>query len=162
MTRRDMHFDKISSTISIPFSLSFNVHIDNDKPIRVNASYRPLSLEKLLKLDYFVHIKPEILKQGRVCSFDGKSLLNNDNNDGSKSELSNNDDASDSDVESKNNNNIISREIPIPLFAPCSGDRLTNDITSPWTIRLNDVIDSPFVLLQSNIWPGAFAFVKNR
>jgi hypothetical protein len=129
----------------------------------MNALYRPLSLEKLSKLDYFVHIKPEILKQGRVCFFDGKSLLSNENN-GSQSDVSNNDGddyASDSDVSNKNNNNIISLEMPIPLFAPCSGDRLTNDITSPWTIRLNDVFD-PLVLLQSNVWPGAFAFVKER
>lgn len=134
--------------------LSFNVlKTDNDKPIKLNASYRPLSLEKLSKLDYFAHIKPEILKQGRVCFFDGKSLLNNDEDE--------DDNESDSDVSNKYNNNIISPEMPIPLFAPCSGDRLTNDETSPWTIRLNDVVDS-FVLLQSNVWPGAFAFVKDR
>lgn len=160
-----MHFDKKSLLLSIsfPFPL-YNVQADNDKPIKMNATYRPLSLEKLSKLDYFVHIKPEILKQGRVCFFDGKSLLNNDIN-GSQSDVSNNDGddyASDSDVSNKNNNNIISPEMPIPLFAPCSGDRLTNDITSPWTIRLNDVVDSPFVLMQSNVWPGAFAFVKDR
>lgn len=131
----------------------------------MNAFYRPLSLEKLFKLDFFVHIKPEILKQGRVCFFDGRSLLNNDNNDGSHSETSNNDgddDDGDSDVEKENNNNVMRQEMPIPLFAPCSDDRLTNDIVSPWTIRLNDVVDSPLVLLQSNVWPGAFAFAKDR
>ena len=54
-------------------------------------------------------------------------------------------------------------EMPVPLFTSCSGDRLTNDIISPWTIRLSDVIvESPLVLLQSNIWSGAFSFVKDR
>lgn len=141
--------------------LFFNA-IDNDKPITVNASYRPLSREKLLKLDNFVHVKPEILKQGRVCFFDGKSLLNNG---GSQSDVSNNDgddDVSGSDVSNEANNNIISPEMPVPLFAPCSRDRLTNDIASPWTIRVNDVVDSSLVLLKSNVWPGAYAFAVDR
>lgn len=59
--------------------------------------------------------------------------------------------------------NKMCPEMPVPLFALCSGDRLTNDIISSWTIRLSDAVESsPLVLLQSNIWPGAFTFVKDR
>lgn len=167
MTQRDMHFDEVSLSFyyqSLSYFI-FNVQIDNDKPIRVNAAYRPLSHEKLSQLDNFVHIKPEILKQGRVCFFDGKSLLINDNNAGSQSDMSNNDgddDAVESDVNVKNNNNVLSPEMPNPLFASCSGDQMTNDFTTAWTIRLNDSVDSPLVLLESNVWPGAFTFATDR
>lgn len=137
---------------------------DNDKPITMNASYRPLSLEKLLLLDSFVHIKPEILRQGRVCYFDGKSLL-----ESRASGMSNSDsDGEESDLEAINNdrvsNKFITPEVPVPLFASCSNDRWTNDNkTPPWTIQLSDVVeDAPFVLLQSNVWPGAFSFAKER
>lgn len=132
---------------------------DNDKPITANASYRPLSMDKLLKLDNFVHIKPEILRQGRVCYFDGKSLLGV----GSTSDMSNSD-GGESDMDAINNDSIITPEVPIPLFTSCSNDRWTNDKTPPWTIQLSDVIEdaAPLVLLQSNIWPGAFSFVKER
>ncbi|XP_070507908.1 radial spoke head protein 6 homolog A [Chironomus tepperi] len=137
---------------------------NNDKPIKVNASYHPLSLDKLSKLDYWMHIKPEILKQGRVCYFDGRLLMENQPNDNDDV----NDEASIADDDDDENVTEITKieirpEMPVPLFTTCSGDRLTNDIISPWTIRLSDVIvESPLVLLQSNIWSGAFAFAKDR
>lgn len=104
-----------------------------------------------------MHIKPEILKQGRVCFFNGKSLFNNNIND-------NDEEDEDDDSESFNKNLITIPEVPIPLFASCSNDQF--DEISPWTVRQYDVLDDnndfPFVLLKSNIWPGAFAFVKER
>ncbi|KAG5684156.1 hypothetical protein PVAND_013397 [Polypedilum vanderplanki] len=135
---------------------------NNDKPIKVNDSYIPLSIEKLLKLDYWQHIKPEILKQGRVSYFDGQILAkyHNSINDEDEDDGSMDDDEENSIPDVKHND--LFPEMPVPLFASCSGDRLTNDIISPWTIRLNDVLESPLVLLQSNIWPGAFSFVKER
>ncbi|CAG9803440.1 unnamed protein product [Chironomus riparius] len=136
---------------------------NNDKPIRVNASYHPLPLDKLLKLDHWMHIKPEILKQGRVCYFDGRLLINNQVND-NDDESSIDDDNDDDDENVTEITNIEMRpEMLVPLFTSCSGDRLTNDIISPWTIRLSDAfVESPLVLLQSNIWSGAFTFVKDR
>lgn len=149
------------------FSLALSLFFaDNDKPIKVNASYHPLSLDKLLKLDYWMHIKPEILKQGRVCYFDGRILMKNQPNDNNdvNDESSIDDDNDDDDENVTEITNIEMRpEMPVPLFTSCSGDRLTNDIISSWTIRLSDVIvESPLVLLQSNIWSGAFTFVKDR
>jgi hypothetical protein len=149
-----------SSIPSLTLSLLF---ADNDKAIRVNESYRPLSIEKLSKLDYWQHIKPEILEQGRVCFFDGRLLakFHSDSNE----EDDDDDDEDDEESQPDAAHNKPCTEMPAPLFASCSGDRLTNDATiSPWTIRLSDVVDSlspPLVLLQSNIWPGAFAFVKD-
>lgn len=143
----------------------FSLQTDNDKPIRVNASYRPLSAAKLSKLDYFVHIKAEILRQGRVCYFDGKSLLKSESASDMSSDEGND---GDEDEETANNNKFITPEAPIPLFTSCSNDRwpscdANTTKTSPWTIRMNDVVDnSPFILLQSHIWPGAFSFVKDR
>lgn len=126
-----------------------------------------MSIDELLKLDYWVHIKPEILKQGRVCYFDGSILAKNhvDNNDESSIDLDDGDDDDDDPKEHKlDTMNIkMNQETGVPLFTSCSSDRLTNDIISPWTISLNDVIvESPLVLLQSNIWSGAFTFVKDR
>lgn len=137
---------------------------DNDKPIKVNASYRPLPLDKLLKLDHWMHIKPEILKQGRVCYFDGRILMKNQPNDIDDANDDSSIDGDDDDENVTEITNIEMRpEMPVPLFTSCSGDRLTNDIISPWTIRLSDVIvESPLVLLQSNIWSGAFTFIKDR
>jgi Radial spokehead-like protein len=134
---------------------------DNDKPIKVNASYRPLSKDKLLKLHYWEHIKPDILKQGRVRYFDGRSLLRkgqDDDNDFESDIVSKDSEGSEAEVA----NNETNQDVPVPLFASCSGDRLTNDSISPWTIRLSDVLETPLVLLQSNIWPGAFAMTVNR
>lgn len=148
--------DKSFPYINFPFSST----IDNDKPIVVNAAYSAWPTSKLLQLDYWEHHKPEILKQGRVGYFDGSVLNKSDEDDES--------DAS-SDLEQEDGdgteapNNKTKPEIPIPLFACLSGDRLTNDAMSisPWTIRLSDVVET-LVSAQSHVWPGAFAFVKDR
>jgi hypothetical protein len=141
---------------TLHFHPTFSSNAENDKPIEVNIGYRPLPISKLTKLDYWEHFKAEILLQGRSTYFEfDPSVLNNikaDDDDDSSSE------GDETDV----TNNDIKPEIPIPLFAACSGDRLTNDVISPWTIRLSDVLQTPLVLLQSNIWPGSFTFVKNR
>lgn len=108
-----------------------------------------------MKLDYWTHHKPEILKQGRVSFFDG-SVLNKNDNDTDTSF-----DSGDEDFETEEANNGSNPENPIPLFASCSGDRLTNDSMSSWTIRLSDVLQT-LVLLESRTWPGAFAFAKDR
>jgi Radial spokehead-like protein len=134
---------------------------DNDKPITPNGSYRPWSVGKLLKLDYWEHHKPEILKQGRVSHFDG-SILNKSSYDDVEDGISDvSSEESSGRDESETANNESKPEIPIPLFASCSGDRLTNDAISPWTIRLSDVVET-LVSVQNHVWPGAFAFVKDR
>lgn len=81
----------------------------------------------------------------------------NENDD--ESEVSS--DVSEEEDEAETSNNEGEPEIPIPLFASCSGDRLTNDAMSPWTIRLSDVCET-LVSVKSLAWPGAFAFVKDR
>lgn len=115
-------------------------------------------MNKLLKLDNWVHHKPEILKQGRVAYFDGR-LLNNEQGMAESEEGSDvSDDEDETDV---TNNNESKPEIPIPLFRSCSGDQLINDGMSPWTIRLSDASET-LVAIQSHVWPGAFAFIKDR
>lgn len=129
---------------------------DNDKPIKENERYRPWPVSKSQQLDYWEHHKPEILKQGRVAYFDG-SLLNDDlEDDDGLTDVSD-----EEDEEAEATNNDTKPEIPIPLFASCSGDQLINDGMSPWTIRLSDVSET-LVFAQSHVWPGAFAFVKDR
>lgn len=95
------------------------------------------------------------MRQGRVCYFDGTLLGENDNQSDASSDASNEED------ETEAANNETKPETPIPLFASCSGDRLTNDAMSPWTIRLSDVVET-LVSVQSRVWHGAFAFVKDR
>jgi radial spoke head protein 4/6 len=82
----------------------------------------------------------------------------------SVSDMSSDEEEENDEEETTNNKNIITPEAPIPMFTSCSNDRWpSSDIASPWTIRLNDVVDnSPFVVLQSHIWPGAFSFIKER
>lgn len=149
VTRTYLNFEKVLklsefSSSSVP---------DNDKPITESESYRPWSLSKLMKLDYWEHHKPEILKQGRVSFLDG-GVMNKNDDEGDTSS-----DGSDEEDETEAPNNGMIPEIPIPLFASCSGDLLTNDSMSPWTIRLSDVVET-LVLVQSHVWPGAFAFAK--
>lgn len=138
--------------------MSFNFLIylisDNDNQIDVNESYRPWEIEKLLKLDFWQHHRPEILEQGRVVFFNGIVLIEDDDGES----LS---DTSADEEDSEEPNNDTKPETPIPLFASCSGDRLTNDVMSPWTIRLSDAVET-LILVQSHVWPGAYAFVKNR
>lgn len=102
-----------------------------------------------MKLDYWEHVRPEILKQGRVSYFDGNILKDEEEDD--KSEISS--------IE-ENETQATSNEVPIPLFASCSGDRLIDEETFPWKIRLSDV-DEKLVLVQSHAWPGSFAFSKD-
>ena len=132
---------------------SFSLFSDNDKPIKLNASYHSLPIANLLKLDYWEHVKPEILKQGRVIYFDGNKLRNfvDDDDDDKISEIS----SEKSDMHSNRG------EVPVPLFASCSGDRLISDEMKPWSIQLSD-IDDKLVLVQSLNWPGAYSFVKEK
>lgn len=128
-------------------------NLENDRPIIENASYHPLPLDKLSKLDYWHHHKPEILKQGRVTYFDPNMLHDDNESEGGFSE----------EDETEAANNEMKPEMkPVPLFASCSGDRLTNDVPlSPWTITSTSS-PTTLVMVRSNIWPGAFAFVKDR
>lgn len=112
-------------------------------------------MARLLDLDYWEHYKAEILKQGRVAYIDGSVLNENIDDIDAPSILS--DDEDEADVP----NDETTPEIPIPLFASCSGDQLINDAMSPWTIRLSDVSET-LVSVQSRAWPGAYAFVKER
>lgn len=82
--------------------------------------------------------------------FDGRSLLNVGDSESDAS--------SDDEDGSEVANNEAGPEMPIPLFASCSGDRLTNDGDLPWKVMSTDAI----VVLQSRVWPGAFAFAKER
>lgn len=106
-----------------------------------------------MDLDYWEHYKAEILKQGRVVYIDGSAL--SENIDDTPSDLSDDEDETDAPDEE------TTPEVPIPLFASCSGDRMLNNDMSPWTIRLSDVLET-LVWAQSRVWPGAFAFVKDR
>jgi hypothetical protein len=171
--RKQIPFTNPSSSSTLPICFNFSnftllslSFVDNDKAIKVNESYRPLSIEKLSKLDYWQHIRPEILKQGRIRYFDGRLLAKFHNNNNEEEEgAEDDDDEEDASIDGRSPDgahNEANPEMPAPLFTSCSGDRLTNDIISPWTIRLNDVVESPLVLLQSNIWPGAYALSTAR
>lgn len=116
-------------------------------------SYRPWNAAKLLDLDYWEHYKAEILKQGRVAYIDG-SVLDIDDTDAPSI-------LSDDEEEADAPDDETTPEVPVPLFASCSGDRMINDDMSPWTIRLSDVLET-LVSAQSRVWPGAFAFAKDR
>lgn len=96
-------------------------------------------------------MRPEILKQGRVTYFDG-SILNHDSEEDDKSDVS---------LDDGNETQAISKEVPIPLFASCSGDRKISEEMAAWTIRSSD-IDEKLLLAQSHVWPGSFVFVKDR
>lgn len=115
--------------------------------------YRPWPVEKLLKLYYWEHFRPEILKQGRVKYFDGNNLNSDEDGDvGSWSEVSS---------EKGDGNHSDQAENPVDLFAACSGDRLITVEMGPWALKLSDV-DEKLVLAQSRLWPGAFAFAKEK
>ncbi|CRL02367.1 CLUMA_CG015204, isoform A [Clunio marinus] len=140
---------------------------NNEKPIKVNSAYRPWSIKKLLQLDYWQHHKVQIteysnsgffLKKGKVTDENDRKL--DEENNVSRDTDDKGDDNDDDDGREIANNGI-KPETPIPLFASCSGDQLTNDAMSPWTIRLSDVVET-LVSVQSHVWPGAFAFVKDR
>lgn len=120
-----------------------------------NDSYRPWNVAQLLDLDYWEHYKAEILKQGRVAYIDGSVLNENIDDTDEPSVLSDDEDETDAPDDK------TTPEVPIPLFASCSGDRMINSDMSPWTIRRSDVSET-LVSAQSRVWPGAFAFVKDR
>lgn len=113
-----------------------------------------------MKLDYWEHCKPEILKQGRVTYFDGSLLNKNDDDDQSEASSGKGTGREDEDGPEAANNESIKPEVPILLFTSVSGDRLTNNGMSPWTIRLSDVVGT-LVAVESRVWPGAFAFVAS-
>lgn len=98
-------------------------------------------------------MKPEILKQGRVTYFDGNKL---------RTFVADDEDDERSDISSEKSDLHSTRgEVPVPLFASCSGDRLITEEMKPWSIQISDV-DEKLVLVQSRVWPGAYSFVKEK
>lgn len=145
--------------------LSFLCPSDNNRPVKENPKYKSMSLQKLLLLENWVHHKPYILKQGRV-SWLNINVLNN-----KKKIKDNDDDADDYDDESNAESDIdaaetdesfneINPELQVPLFTSCSND-VTNGEFALWNIKMRN-LERPFVVVESNLWPGAFSFAKGR
>lgn len=107
-------------------------------------------------MSFWVHHKPEILKQGRATYIDGRKLVQNSDD----IEASSDDESEDEDEEAAGDEKITP-EIPSPLFASCFNDSPMNGGTAAWTIRLSDAVET-LVYIQSHIWPGAYAFAKER
>jgi hypothetical protein len=116
--------------------------------IEFNPSYHPWSMAKLLDLHYWHHLKPAINKQGRVSYFN-EAILKNTIQD---------DDDDFNDDMSEVSNNCVNPEQHIQLFTSCYDDEENDTAISSWTTRQN----GSYVVMESNTWPGAFAFTKNR
>lgn len=54
-------------------------------------------------------------------------------------------------------------EIGPPLLSPLSED-ISIDGTAPWSIRLSSklVPHAAVAVVRSNLWPGAYAFAKDK
>lgn len=125
---------------------------NNDKAVTEDPTYEPQPIRDLLDPSFWVHHRPNILKQGRVKWINPKKI--DKNNDEEEAEEEEDED----DEEEK-----IEPETGPSLMTPCAEDA-TIETIPPWTIRLQSICNpkNPMILVRSNIWPGAFTFALGR
>ncbi|CAO1393733.1 unnamed protein product [Diamesa serratosioi] len=140
----------------------------DDENVKENPKYKAMSLQKLLLLENWVHHKAYILKQGRVSWLNVNVLENKKDIKDNVHDVHDDDTDGESNVESDldavaeadKNVNEINPELHVPLFTSCSND-ITNGEFALWNIKMRN-LESPIVVVKSNLWPGAFSFAKGR
>ena len=113
--------------------------------IIANLDYEPIPPQDLLKTGFWVHHSPYILRIGRTSHWLPEKLGETEMEEETFVE----------EMEQK--------EIGPPLLTPISED-VMQEMIQPWSIKSSSMLlpASGVVLVRSNLWPGAYAFAKDR
>lgn len=140
---------------------------NTDKMISINLEYEPINYRDLLKTEFWIHHRPNILLQGRInqrklTRFNKLPINDNDDQEDNDVEQDENeDDDTDDDEDDDDESNIIDKpEIRPELMSNCSNDNFNNSDNMPWTIRLSQMYNpkNVMIVVKSNIWPGSLSF----
>ncbi|XP_055905533.1 radial spoke head protein 6 homolog A [Eupeodes corollae] len=138
--------------------------LDNDAIIIENENYKPCA-EKLMNSKSWVHVRPNILEQGRIVYFDEKKALKalesgsyNNEEEMEEIDVEVGEEESDSDDSSK-----MEKSDRPALFNTCFQDKNRENVKS-WSIRnsSNHCKINQLTILRSNLWPGAYSFTFEK
>ncbi|XP_014095097.2 radial spoke head protein 6 homolog A isoform X2 [Bactrocera oleae] len=149
--------------------------IDNDIMLLKNEKYVPESLESLTNLHKWLHVRPNLLRQGRVLWYDElkahktrekelerlRKLLRMEEMGEEEEDLDQEEEEEEEDMEGEELS--VPEEGP-PILHPCSND-LSDQFTMPWITRFTSKYtnrNERILILQSNVWPGAYTFTFEK
>uniref|UniRef100_A0A1I8NR69 Radial spokehead-like protein n=1 Tax=Stomoxys calcitrans TaxID=35570 RepID=A0A1I8NR69_STOCA len=154
---------------------------DNDIVLLRNEKYYPLPLAKLNQASQWLHIRPNILPQGRVVWFDEEKAklerqkelkrleklrqmeemgIEQGDEYQEEEEESSEEEESIGDQEEQELNVNTSRELGPPILSCCSHDSY-EEIPVAWVGRFTSTYtnrNERLLVMRSNIWPGAYTF----
>lgn len=140
-----------------------------------NEKYVPESLESLTNLHKWLHVRPNLLRQGRVLWYDElkahktrekelerlRKLLRMEEMGEEEEDLDQEEEEEEEDMEGEELS--VPEEGP-PILHPCSND-LSDQFTMPWITRFTSKYtnrNERILILQSNVWPGAYTFTFEK
>lgn len=148
--------------------------IDNDIMLLKNEKYVPESLESLTNLHKWLHVRPNLLRQGRVLWYDELKAHKTREKELERlrkllrmEEMGEEED--DLDQEEEEEEDMEGEEFSVPeegppILHPCSND-LSDQFTMPWVTRFTSKYtnrNERILILQSNVWPGAYTFTFEK
>ncbi|XP_011205397.1 radial spoke head protein 4 homolog A isoform X1 [Bactrocera dorsalis] len=147
---------------------------DNDIMLLKNEKYVPESLESLTNLHKWLHVRPNLLRQGRVLWYDELKAHKTREKELERlrkllrmEEMGEEED--DLDQEEEEEEDMEGEEFSVPeegppILHPCSND-LSDQFTMPWVTRFTSKYtnrNERILILQSNVWPGAYTFTFEK
>lgn len=129
--------------------------LDNDDLICINENYKPYDLRDLMHLSNWVHVRPNIIPQGRIKFFNLAKELRAYQKQQYMSEED--EDQEEQFVEEEDIEDEVS-EGPF-LFDDIKNDQIGEHFPN-WTIKFSSIhnIINRMVLVKSNLWPGSYTF----
>ncbi|CAD6993792.1 unnamed protein product [Ceratitis capitata] len=148
--------------------------IDNDVMLLKNEKYEPEQLESLTDTEKWLHVRPNLLLQGRVIWYDElkaqkvrekeierlKKMLHMEEMGVEEDEL---------ELEEEEEEDMEGEEFSVPeegppILHPISNDR-SDQYTIPWVSRFTSKYtnrNERILVMQSNVWPGAYTFTFEK
>ncbi|GBM84941.1 Radial spoke head protein 6 A, partial [Araneus ventricosus] len=130
---------------------------ENPLGILKSESYEPKSVMEMLAegLEAWVHYKPAILDQGRCSPMQ----------EGEEDEEEEQEEVEDEENEEEEGSEIFEakEEVEVPKLRSLSEDEAIGKL-QPWNVKLSSKIAQKvsIMILQSNLWPGAFTFYDGK
>ncbi|XP_054726156.1 radial spoke head protein 6 homolog A [Anastrepha obliqua] len=148
--------------------------IDNDIMLLKNEKYEPEPLESLANLEKWLHVRPNLLLQGRVVWYDElkaqkarekevarlQKLLRMEEMGEEEEEL----EQEEEEEEEDEGEELSAPEVGPPILNPCYND-ISDQYTMPWVSRFTSKFtnrNERILVMQSNIWPGAYTFTYDK
>ncbi|XP_036322636.1 radial spoke head protein 4 homolog A [Rhagoletis pomonella] len=151
--------------------------IDNDVTLLKNEKYEPEQLEYLTNLEKWLHVRPNLLLQGRVVWFDElkakkerdkileglRKQMRTEEMGEEEEDLEQEEEDEDVD-EDEEGEELSSPEVGPPILNPIYFD-ISDQYTMPWVTRFTSKYTNKnerILVMQSNIWPGAYTFTYDK